>query len=73
MSETSKIWVNEQIDPSGLLYACIACKSEEHAIACHDSFESNLTDTQRQEGWVASLRTVESWDDVPASALKLSY
>jgi hypothetical protein len=73
MNGISKIWVNEQIDPSGLLYACIACQSEEHAIACHDSFESNLTDLQRQEGWVASLRTVESWDDVPASALKLSY
>jgi hypothetical protein len=73
MNGISKIWVNEQIDPSGLLYACIACQSEQHAIACHDSFESKLTDTQRQEGWVASLRTVESWDDVPASALKLSY
>jgi hypothetical protein len=73
MNAVSKIWVNEQIDPSGLLYACIACRDEQHAIACHDSFESNLTETQRQEGWVARLRTVESWEEVPASALKLSY
>jgi hypothetical protein len=67
------IWVNEQIDPSGLLYACIACLDEQHAMACHDSFQSNLTTTQKQEGWVARLRTVDSWDDVPASALKISY
>lgn len=68
-----KIWLNEQIDPSGLLYACIACQSESHAIDCHESFKTNLTDSQKQDGWVARLRTVESWDDVPASALKLSY
>lgn len=65
------IWVNEQIDPSGILYSCIASCSEEHAKDCHESFESNLTDRQKQAGWIARLRTVNSWDDVPASALKL--
>jgi hypothetical protein len=65
------IWVNEQIDPSGILYSCIASYSEEHAKDCHESFENNLTDRQKQAGWVARLRTVTSWDDVPASALKL--
>jgi hypothetical protein len=73
MDAGSKIWVNEQIDPSGLLYACIACLDEQHALACHDSLQNNLTDTQKQAGWVARLRTVASWDDVPASALKISY
>jgi hypothetical protein len=73
MSIVNKIWLNEQIDPSGLLYACIACQDEQHAMDCHESFKTNLTASQKKEGWVASLRTVESWDDVPASALKLSY
>lgn len=67
------IWVNERIDPSGLLYACIACCDETQAQECHQSFEDSLTDAQKSEGWVARLRTVENWDDVPASALKLSY
>ncbi len=66
------IWVNEQIDPNGLLYACIACCDEQHARDCHESFLQNLTDTQKREGWVATLRTVNAWDEVPASALKLS-
>ncbi len=65
------IWVNEQIDPSGILYSCIASCSEDHAKACHESFERNLTEVQKQSGWVARLRTVNSWDEVPASALKL--
>jgi hypothetical protein len=73
MVETKTIWLNEQVDPSGLLYACIACRDEQHAIACHTSFENNLTSSQKQEGWTARLRKVESWNDVPASALKLSY
>jgi hypothetical protein len=73
MSIVTKIWLNEQIDPSGLLYACIACQNEQHAMDCHESFKTNLTDSQKKEGWIASLRTVEYWDDVPASALKLSY
>ena len=67
------IWLNEQIDPSGLLYACIACQDEAQAIDCHESFKTNLTELQKQDGWVAQLRTVDSWEDVPASALKLSY
>jgi len=73
MGRTITIWLNEQVDPSGLLYACIACRDEQHAIACHDSFENNLTAIQKRDGWTARLRKVESWDDVPASALKLSY
>jgi hypothetical protein len=65
------IWVNEQIDPSGIIRACIACCDEIQAQECHDSFKSNLSPEQKQEGWVASLRTVESWDEVPVNALKL--
>jgi hypothetical protein len=66
------IWVNEQIDPAGLLYACIACCDQDQAESCHDSFLSNLTPAQKAAGWQARLRTVSSWDDVPAAALKLS-
>ncbi len=66
------IWVNEQIDPSGILYSCIACCDETQAQECHQSFEQNLTAEQKQQGWVATLRTVASWDDVPVNALKLN-
>jgi len=66
------IWVNEQIDPSGILYSCIACCDEIQAQECHQSFEQNLTPEQKQQGWVATLRTVSSWDDVPVNALKLN-
>ncbi|MEO6860018.1 MAG: glycogen debranching protein [Microcoleus sp.] len=66
------IWVNEQIDPSGILYSCIACCDETQAQECHQSFEQNLTAEQKQQGWVATLRTVSSWDDVPVNALKLN-
>ena len=66
------IWVNEQIDPSGMIHACIACCDEDQAQACHDSFQSNLSQQQRAEGWIARLRTVDSWDDVPVNALKLN-
>ncbi|MBW4613996.1 MAG: glycogen debranching protein [Desmonostoc vinosum HA7617-LM4] len=65
------IWVNEQIDPSGMIHACIACCNESQAKDCHDSFQDNLTQTQKAAGWVARLRIVESWDDVPVNALKL--
>lgn len=65
------IWVNEQIDPCGILYSCIACCDESQAQACHQSFQENLTESQKQAGWVAQLRTVESWDEVPAMALRL--
>jgi hypothetical protein len=67
------IWINEQIDPSGIIYSCIACADEAQAQACHQSFVDNLSDDQREAGWVAQLRTVESWDEVPVNALKLSY
>jgi len=66
------IWVNEQIDPSGILYSCIASCDEDDAHECHKAFLQNLTDDQKRSGWVARIRTVESWDDVPASALKLN-
>jgi len=66
------IWVNEQIDPSGIIYSCIATCNEEQAQACQESFQQNLTEEQKTAGWVVSLRTVESWDDVPVSALKLN-
>jgi hypothetical protein len=65
------IWVNEQHDPSGILYSCIACCDEAQAQDCHQSFEDNLTEDQKAAGWSANLRTVSSWDDVPANALKL--
>jgi hypothetical protein len=66
------IWVNEQIDPSGMIFACIATCSESNAKDCHESFKDNLTQQQKVSGWVARLRTVESWDDVPVNSLKLS-
>jgi hypothetical protein len=66
------IWVNEQLDPGGLLYACIACCDETQARECHQSFERNLTESQKAAGWQARIRTVDSWDEVPATALKLS-
>lgn len=66
------IWLNEQLDPSGLLYACIACCNEEVARVCHQSFEDNLTESQKSAGWVARLRTVQSWDEVPVNTLNLS-
>ncbi|NJK39286.1 MAG: glycogen debranching protein [Oscillatoriales cyanobacterium RM1_1_9] len=66
------IWINEQIDPSGLIYSCIACCDEIQAQECHESFKQNLTEDQKQQGWEAILRTVESWDEVPVSALKLN-
>ncbi|MBV6627219.1 MAG: glycogen debranching protein [Rivularia sp. (in: Bacteria)] len=66
------IWVNEQIDPSGLIYACIACCNESQAQHCHESFKNNLSDVQLAAGWTARIRTVESWDDVPVNSLKLN-
>ncbi len=67
------IWINEQIDPSGIIYSCIACCDEAQAEACHQSFQSDLSEDQLASGWVARLRTVETWDEVPVNALKLSY
>ncbi|HEY9838309.1 MAG TPA: hypothetical protein V6D27_15580 [Vampirovibrionales bacterium] len=66
------IWVNEQIDPSGLVYACIACCDETQAQSCHDSFLKNLSDEQKTRGWSVKMRTVDSWEEVPVSALKLA-
>ncbi|MDR9403341.1 MAG: glycogen debranching protein, partial [Halothece sp. Uz-M2-17] len=59
-------------DPSGLMYACIASCNKQAAEDCHQSFEENLTETQKAQGWVARLRTVHSWEEVPVNALKLS-
>lgn len=66
------IWLNEQLDPSGLLYACIASRNEELAKDCHDTFKNNLSERQKDAGWIARLRTVESWDQVPVNSLKLN-
>ncbi len=66
------IWVNEQIDPSGMIHACIATCNESQAKDCHDSFENNLTERQKAAGWVARLRIVDSWDEVPVNSLKLN-
>jgi hypothetical protein len=65
------IWVNEQIDPCGIIYCCIACTSEDQAKACHESFKDNLTVEQRASGWIAQVRKVTTWDEVPVAALKL--
>ncbi len=65
------IWVNEQIDPSGMIHACIASCNESQAKDCHESFQKNLTENQKASGWVARLRTVDSWEQVPVNALKL--
>ena len=67
------IWVNEQIDPCGIVYSCIASRSKEAAQDCHLHWQSNLTEKQKQEGWTSTLRTVNSWDEVPVNALKLSF
>ncbi|MGD1951473.1 MAG: glycogen debranching protein [Leptolyngbyaceae cyanobacterium] len=66
------IWVNEHIDPSGIVYSAIACCDRTAAEECHATFQSALTDEQKEAGWVARLRTVDSWEEVPVSALKLS-
>jgi hypothetical protein len=66
------IWINEQLDPSGIVYACIATCDETAAQDCHQTWQENLSEHQKNEGWTAILRTVESWDDVPVNALKLS-
>mgnify|MGYP003337138082 CR=1 FL=1 len=67
------IWINEQIDPCGIVYSCIACCDEKAARDCHQTWLEQLTEEQKQEGWTAQLRTVEDWDEVPVNALKLSY
>lgn len=66
------IWVCEQLDPSGLLYACIACCDQAQGEECQRSFEANLTPEQKAAGWLTRLRPVKTWDEVPATALKLS-
>ncbi|MEY3866216.1 MAG: hypothetical protein RLZZ338_107 [Cyanobacteriota bacterium] len=66
------IWINEQLDPCGILYSCIASSDETQAKECYESFENNLTEAQKAEGWTVIMRTVSSWDDVPVSALKLN-
>ncbi|MBD2092408.1 glycogen debranching protein [Microcoleus sp. FACHB-1515] len=65
------IWVNEQIDPSGIISSCIACCDQTQAQECHESFQQNLTEQQKAIGWIARLRTVSTWDEVPVNALKL--
>ncbi|MEI6381084.1 MAG: glycogen debranching protein [Cyanobacteriota bacterium ELA615] len=67
------IWVNEQIDPCGIIYSCIACLDEQSAKDCYSTWSNNLTSEQKQEGWRTILRTVKSWDEVPVNALKLNY
>lgn len=67
------IWVNEQIDPSGIIYSCLASLDEAAAKDCHQTWQNKLTEPQKQEGWVATLRTVDTWDEVPVNALKISF
>ena len=68
-----KIWVNEQIDPNGILQACIACCNEQAARDCHEQWKAELAEDKTTAGWEAHIRTVDSWDDVPVNALKLSF
>ncbi len=67
------IWVNEQIDPCGIIYSCIAYCDEQAAQECYQTWLNNLTDEEKEQGWAVNLRTVESWDDVPVNALKISF
>jgi hypothetical protein len=53
------------------MYACIASRSEALARDCHESFQQNLTPEQIRLGWIARLRTVTSWDEVPVNSLNL--
>ncbi|KKJ00616.1 hypothetical protein [Prochlorothrix hollandica] len=69
---TATIWVNEQRDPSGILYSCIACIDETQAQECYRSFQDNLSADQKAQGWTATLHTVKSWEEVPPTALKLN-
>jgi len=69
---TQTIWVNEQIDPCGILYSCIACCDRQQADECYESFKSQLTAEQVAQGWITQMREVRSWEDVPVTALKLS-
>jgi hypothetical protein len=55
-----------------MIHACIACCDESQAKDCHESFQANLTANQKAAGWIAQLRTVNSWDEVPVNALKLN-
>jgi hypothetical protein len=53
------------------MHACIASIDESMARDCHESFKRSLSDVQKQLGWIARLRTVTSWDEVPVNSLKL--
>ena len=66
------IWVNEHIDPSGIIYSAIACCDRTAAEDCHATFQEALTDEQKEAGLGARLRSVEPWEEAPISALKLS-
>jgi hypothetical protein len=55
-----------------MIHACIACYDEDQAKECHNSFSHGLTEGQKAAGWIAKLRTVETWDEVPVNALKLN-
>lgn len=72
MASGQTIWINEQIDPAGLIQACVATQDEALARDCHASFQKNLTPAQQTAGWQARLRTVASWDEVPVMAQKIS-
>ena len=56
------IWVNEQIDPCGLVQACIACQDEQAAKDCDQSWLTSLTDEQKQ-GFLCAVVGGSSGDD----------
>jgi hypothetical protein len=71
MNLMATIWVNEQRDPLGLMYSCIASCDHQLAQECHVSFDAELSAEQKKLGWQAKLYVVEDWDKVPVNSLKL--
>ncbi len=67
-----EIWVNEQIDGCGIIQASIATTNQQMAEDCHANWQKEITEDLRKKGWLASIRQVNSWDDVPVNALKLN-
>lgn len=66
------IWVNEQKDGCGLIQACIATKNKQAADDCHAHWQKILTQKQKRQGWQVSMFTLDSWEEVPVNALKIS-
>jgi len=66
------IWVNEQIDGCGLIQACIATTNQKIAEDCYENWQKEINSDLQKQGWEATIRQVDSWDEVPVNALKLN-